>query len=156
MSYRPLIVTFSCDLEAESATKHDSSFKIFCIAPNYKMSYLRRVSTLLKELLSIPTQSGKTLSHEKPACITFQFSQYAWNHGCVEVTVFYSKASKNELRSARDTRGGSRIFFRRGCTRLLLYFNTNKPHSFFGRIPVVLENRRSSRGGGDAPPAPSP
>ena len=29
------------------------------------------------------------------------------------------------------TRGGSRIFFRRGCTRLLLYFNTNKPHSFF-------------------------
>ena len=28
-------------------------------------------------------------------------------------------------------RGGSRIFFRRGCTCLLLYFNTNKPHSFF-------------------------
>ena len=28
-------------------------------------------------------------------------------------------------------RGGSRIFFRRGCTRLLLYFNTNKPHNFF-------------------------
>ena len=34
-----------------------------------------------------------------------------------------------------------------GCTRLLLYFNTNKPHSFFfGRIPV--ENRRSSQGRG--------
>ena len=46
-------------------------------------------------------------------------------------------------------RGGSRIFFRRGCTPLLLYFNTNKPHSFFFcRIPVVLENRRSSQGGG--------
>ena len=28
-------------------------------------------------------------------------------------------------------RGGSRIFFRRGCTRLLLCFNTNKPHSCF-------------------------
>ena len=43
------------------------------------------------------------------------------------------------------------FFFRRGCTRLLLYFNTNKTHSFsFGRIPVVLENRRC------APPAPSP
>ena len=28
-------------------------------------------------------------------------------------------------------RGGSRRFFRRGCTRLLLYFNTNKPHRFF-------------------------
>ena len=48
-------------------------------------------------------------------------------------------------------------FFRRGCTRLLPYFNTNKPHSFFCRIPVVLENRRSSPGGGGcAPPAPSP
>ena len=45
-------------------------------------------------------------------------------------------------------RGRSRIFFRRGCTRLLLYFNTNKPHSFFFfcRIPVVLGNRRSSQG----------
>ena len=28
-------------------------------------------------------------------------------------------------------RGGSRIFFRRGCNRLLLYFNTNRPHFFF-------------------------
>ena len=54
-------------------------------------------------------------------------------------------------------RGGSRIFFRRGCTRVLLYFNTNKPHIFsFGRIPVVLENRRSSRGGGGAHPCTAP
>ena len=46
-------------------------------------------------------------------------------------------------------RDGSRIFFRRGCPRLLLYFNTNKPHSFFFcRIAVVLENRRSSQEGG--------
>ena len=55
----------------------------------------------------------------------------------------WSKSSPN--------RGGSRIFFRRGCTRLLLYFNTNKPHFFFCRIPVVLENRGSSRGGGRTP-----
>ena len=54
-------------------------------------------------------------------------------------------------------RGGSRIFFRRGCTRLLLYFKTNKPHSFFFcRIPVVLENCRSSRGGGGAHPLHPP
>ena len=60
--------------------------------------------------------------------------------------------------SPNNNRGGSRIFFRRGCTRLLLYFNTNKPliYIFFCRIPVVLENRRSSQGGGCAPPAPSP
>ena len=54
-------------------------------------------------------------------------------------------------------RGGSRIFFRRGCTRVLLYFNTNKPHSFFfGRIPVVSENRRSCRGGDAHPLHPPP
>ena len=40
-------------------------------------------------------------------------------------------------------RGGSRIFFRRGCNRLLLYFNTR-----IRRIPVVLENRWSSQRGG--------
>ena len=53
-------------------------------------------------------------------------------------------------------RGESRIFFRRGCTRP---FNTNKPHSFFFffcRIPVVLENRRSSQGEGGYAPLHSP
>ena len=57
------------------------------------------------------------------------------------------------------TRGRIQDFFEEGCTRLLLYFNTNKPHSFFfRRIPVVLENCRPSqgRGGWCAPPAPSP
>ena len=55
-------------------------------------------------------------------------------------------------------RGGSRIFFRRGCTRLSLYFSTNKPHSFF-----FLQNTSCIRklqvipgGGGCVPPAPSP
>ena len=47
----------------------------------------------------------------------------------------------------RALQGRIQDFFRRGCTRLLLYFNTNKPHSFFCRIPVVLQNRRSSQGG---------
>ena len=59
------------------------------------------------------------------------------------------------------SRGGSRISFRRGCTRRLLYVNTNKPHSFcfcffFCRIPVVLENRRSSQVGGGAHPLHPP
>ena len=51
------------------------------------------------------------------------------------------------------TRGGSRIFFRRGCTRLLLYFSTWINHIvfFFCRIPVVLENRKSSQGGVHTP-----
>ena len=34
--------------------------------------------------------------------------------------------------------------------------SSNKPHSFFCRIPVVLENRRSSGGGGGGAPPPPP
>ena len=62
-------------------------------------------------------------------------------------------------------RGESRIFFRRGCTRLLLYFNTNKPHRFFFCF-FFLQNTSCIRkpqvisvgggGGGCAPPAPFP
>ena len=54
-------------------------------------------------------------------------------------------------------RGGSRIFFTRGCTRLLLYFNTNKPHSFL----FFLQNTSCIRkpqviSGGDAHPLHPP
>ena len=54
------------------------------------------------------------------------------------------------------TQGQIQDFFEEGCTRLLLYFNTNKPHSFFFcRIPVVLENCRPSQGrGGGVHPLP--
>ena len=51
------------------------------------------------------------------------------------------------------------FFFRRGCTRLLLYLtpiNHRVFFFFFCRIPVVLENRGSSQRGGCAPLAPSP
>ena len=65
--------------------------------------------------------------------------------------------SAGNQQTRTQVRGGSRIFVRRGCTRLLLYFNTNKPHSlFFCRVPVVLENRRSSQGGGDVHPLHPP
>ena len=48
-------------------------------------------------------------------------------------------------------------FFRRGCTSFLLYYYTNKSHSFFFcKIPVVLENRRSFRGGGMRTPCTLP
>ena len=70
------------------------------------------------------------------------------------LTNYFRKMNKRTVSS----RGGSRIIFRRGCTLLLLYFNTNKPHSFFFfcRIPVVLENRRSSQGSGGAHPLHPP
>ena len=48
-------------------------------------------------------------------------------------------------------RDGSRIFFRRGCPRLLLYFSTNKPLFFFFqntsciRKPQVISGRGGVR-----------
>ena len=63
------------------------------------------------------------------------------------------------LRLQTEDRGGSRISFRRGCKRLLLYFNTKKPHSFFFfqntnciRKPQVI----SGGGGGAHPRYPPP
>ena len=38
----------------------------------------------------------------------------------------------------------------------MLYFNTNKPHSFFCRIPVVLEAVGHLRGGGGGTPCTLP
>ena len=57
-------------------------------------------------------------------------------------------------------RGGSRIFFRRGCTRLLLYFNTNKPHSvfafFFLHITSCIRKPQVISGRGGAHPLHPP
>ena len=56
-----------------------------------------------------------------------------------------------------SSRGGSRIFFRRGCTRLLLFFNTNKPHSFFlQNTSCIRKPQVISRGGGEAHPLQPP
>ena len=51
--------------------------------------------------------------------------------------------------TVNEDRGGSRIFFRRGCTPLLLYFNTNKPHSFFWQNTSCIRKLQvMSKGGG--------
>ena len=57
---------------------------------------------------------------------------------------------------AVNARGGSRIFFRRGCTRLLFHFNTIIPHSFcfFLRNTSCIRKPQviSGGGGGGGPP----
>ena len=91
-------------------------------------------------------------------CHGFVMSYSPFAH-CLDIFIFKILLSVQTWADANCmySRGGSRIFFRRGCTRLLLYFNTNKPHSFFFcRIPVVLENRRSSQGGGVRTPCSLP
>ena len=58
--------------------------------------------------------------------------------------------------ACRICRGGSRIFFRRGCTRLLLYFNTNKPDSFFLQNTSCIRKPQVISGGGAHPLHPPP
>ena len=53
-------------------------------------------------------------------------------------------------------RGGSRIFFRTGCTRLLLYFNSNKQHSFFWQNTSCIRKPQVILGGGGAHPLHPP
>ena len=64
----------------------------------------------------------------------------------MQAVLFQAKKVKGEL----HYRGGSRIFFRRGCTRLSLYFNTDKPHSFFfwQNTSCIRKPRVISGGGG--------
>ena len=62
----------------------------------------------------------------------------------MQAVLFQAKKVKGGL----HYRGGSRIFFRRGCTRLSLYFNTNKPHSFFlQNASCIRKPQVISRGG---------
>ena len=58
---------------------------------------------------------------------------------------FYMNSTHSTLRLHR---GGSKIFFRRGCTRLLLYFNTNKAHSFFAEYQLYWKTASHPWGGG--------
>ena len=71
------------------------------------------------------------------------------------------KQIKSIIQAIHCCRGRSRIFFRRGRTRLLLYFNTNKPLFFFffrqntGCIRK-LQVISGGRGGGGAHPLHPP
>ena len=68
----------------------------------------------------------------------------------------HPKTSNSYFRNSSQTRGGSRIFSRRRCTHLLLYSTPINHIFFFCRIPVVLENCRSSRGRGVRTPCTLP
>ena len=50
------------------------------------------------------------------------------------------------------------FFFRRGCTRVMLYFNTNRPHSFLflQNTSCIRKPQIISGGGGCAPLHPPP
>ena len=71
---------------------------------------------------------------------------------------YWLKRSQNQAFNKKNNmtftyhRGGSRISFRRGCTCLLLYFNTNKPHSFFMQNTSCIGKPQVISGEGGAHP----
>ena len=62
----------------------------------------------------------------------------------MQAVLFQAKNVKGELHYW----GGSRIFFRRGCTRLSLYFNTDRQHSFFWQNTSCIRKPQVISGGG--------
>ena len=58
--------------------------------------------------------------------------------------------------SDNQTRGRSKIFFRRGCTRLLPNFNTNKPNSFFLQNTSCIRKPQVISGAGVRAPCTLP
>ena len=54
------------------------------------------------------------------------------------------------------SQGRIQDFFSRGCTRLLLYFNTNRPHSFFLQNTSCIRKPQVISGGGVRTPCTLP
>ena len=142
-----------------------------------RCSALRNVMTSLMSSFTRLARNNPSLFRLLPSSFHFSFD----HHSLQRATHFLEiKGNRNQIVVAIDkwyplrvpslelcilliallkaVRGGSRIFFRRGCTRLLLYFNTNKPQSFFfwQNTSCIRKPQVISKGEGCAPPAPSP
>ena len=93
-------------------------------------------------------------------CLIMQSSLNKWQEEmcdeALRMSVWEATNQNSSFFQALHNRGGSRIFFRRGHTRLLLYFNANKPHSFFFLQNTSCIRKPQVISGGCAPPSPSP
>ena len=69
-------------------------------------------------------------SHVKISCFRANaypvFKWWLYNRLINSILISMDSWHKQLMNRHIQIKGGSRIFFRRGCTRLLLYFNTNK------------------------------
>ena len=111
----------------------------------------------LVNLASVPFPWSLAVHHRSVAFrVRLCEIRSSWGKGWIKAASL-DFAAQNFWFQVMIFRVGSRIFFGRGA---LVSCSTSTPINhiviFFGRIPVVLENCRSSRGGGCTPPAPSP
>ena len=90
---------------------------------------------------------GNILSEGKKMRTSWEIVLQFWSHS--RYWLFFTESRQNYLCCVLRNRGGSGIFFREGGALVSCSTSTPINHIvFFGRIPVVLENRRSSQGGG--------
>ena len=97
--------------------------------------------------------------------VCFNYNEFSWFFEQIRIHLetkrinwieFFHKDVWDTLKWLTDTsQGRIQDFFRRGCTRLALALLPATPINhivfFLCRIPLVLENRRSSQGGGRTP-----
>ena len=103
--------------------------------------------------------SGNTSGTDWAKCLWFPFLPFRPLVAKWWFTMSFSHCDKQTSKQTKqkyDNRGGSRIFFRRGCTRPLLYFNTNKPHSFFLRNTSCIRKPQVISGRGVRTPCTLP
>ena len=97
---------------------------------------------------------GNILSEGKKMRTSWEIVLQFWSHS--RYWLFFTESRQNYLCCVLRNRGGSGIFFREGCTRLLLYFNTNKPHRFFWQNTSCIRKPQVISGGGAAHPLHPP
>ena len=97
---------------------------------------------------------GNILSEGKKMRTSWEIVLQFWSHS--RYWLFFTESRLNYLCCVLRNRGGSGIFFRKGCTRLLLYFSTNKSHSFFFFTSCIRKPQVISRWGGAHPLHPPP
>ena len=91
---------------------------------------------------------GNILSEGKKMRTSWEIVLQFWSHS--RYWLFFTESRQTYLCCVLRNRGGSGIFFRKGCTRLLLYFNTNKPHRFFWQNTSCIRKPQVISGWGGA------
>ena len=115
INFKPLKSTF---LHAESTTR---SLQIMILNVGYCNPFI--LSSVSSKCVRDHIISRYNSFQETVVCgVVFRFNRKPSSKKTPFCIVAYA---------TQPCQGRIQDFFRRGCTRLLLYFNTNKPHSFF-------------------------
>ena len=88
----------------------------------------------------------RIIAESRAALCLFVILFYFWDLTNLTFLFTFLERWAHQTALNLQSRGGSRIFFRRGCTRLLLCFNTNKPHFFLQNTSCIRKPQVISGG----------